>query len=347
MKSIPSLLIAALVGLSAANLQAQLDISEVKFAGPGDSSQWIEIANFSANPVNLDTWSLYQATKTPGQPQNYWYGFPPGFTIPSGGFFRVYWNMDIIPANEDSQNIYTGTSIFNFLFGLGAEDLDPAKGALALLSTQDNALMNNASVFSDWFGWGDSGFLREDLAVTAGLWTAGSSVTAPNPLDDGSVALDQSLDSLPTPVTAFFFDSTPTPLLHNSSGAISLAYGSTCTSFPGATASLTSNSKPYHGNADFALILDSTEVSGDVLLAISVSDQTQDILFGCNMLISSPPVFILGLGFVTSGIPQETTLSLAGLAPDIPRIDIFCQAFINADPDFTLTNGLKLRLSDN
>ena len=39
----------------------------------------------------LGTWSLHHATRTVGQPQNYWWGFPSWATLDAGGFLRVHW----------------------------------------------------------------------------------------------------------------------------------------------------------------------------------------------------------------------------------------------------------------
>jgi len=222
MRTLPTL--CAVAACLAAPAPAQVIISEVFFTNQtsGDS-EWIEIRNTGSSPVDLSSWSIYLATDTPGVAQNYWFGFPANTVIGASASMTIHW-MSPVQASTLTE-VYTGNSIFNFLFGYGAEELGAvSNGALALLDSQSNQLMNTASVFQDWITWGNGWTefprpAREDLAIQVGLWTAATAVNNSSisaPIEDGqSLAIDYNKSGEPTSPTAFFRDASPTPTSGN------------------------------------------------------------------------------------------------------------------------------------
>lgn len=227
---------------------AQVVLSEVQA-----EAGWIELHNRGEAAADLTGFALYLATDTPNRHRNYWWGFPPGTALAPGGFLRVHW-LAPLPANPAPGELHTGETTYHFLFGPGAEPLPAARGALALLDSQQQALMNSPAVFRDWVGWGASGLRREDLAVQQGLWLPGHaapSIPAGSSLARGPVA------HLPAaPEQAWFVDTTPTPLAHNTGSAALATHGSPC-ALPGhhllGAPTLEPRSLPVAGNGDFAL----------------------------------------------------------------------------------------------
>src|SRR5206468_949258 len=133
------------------------------------SDRWIEVHNRGSAVADLSLWSLYLATATPGRPQNYWWPFPAGTTLPPDSYLRVHWYQPV-PAATAPNELWTGNTVYDFLFGLGGETLPSSAAALALLQSQQNALMNSASVFVDFVEYGAPSLPREALAVQAQLW---------------------------------------------------------------------------------------------------------------------------------------------------------------------------------
>lgn len=256
MNTVPLLTLAALPWLFAAPATSQVVISEINFSAHSESDdQWVELVNLGGESVELNGWSLYLATGTPAAIGNYWFGIP-NLELEPGDFMRVHW-LAPIPASPGAKDIYTGVSILNFLFGYYAVPLPASGGALAVLSTQNNQLMNTPAVIEDWVSWGGNGYPREDLAVQADKWTVGASVAAPIAAD--SIALIQALEPLPgegpTPVSAYFHDAFPTPNMPNATGGSLARFGTSCA---GTNLTLQAQSVPAAGNRDFQLRLDNT-----------------------------------------------------------------------------------------
>ncbi|MHC4077750.1 MAG: lamin tail domain-containing protein, partial [Planctomycetota bacterium] len=226
----PSVLALVLCGATT-SLGAQVVISEIHLSpATATEPQWIEIVNLGTAPQDLSNWSVYQATKTPNKPQNYWFAMPAKTVLPANTIMRIAWGAKITSTNP--LDIETGDNVKNFLFGLGFE---PFKG--------------------------ESGFKREDLAVTAQLWTENQFIPAPTAKE--SIALASYLQEEPTPLSAFFLDHTPTPLVNNHLDAM----WTDCPVPPCPKPCATGGAKlarlwfagvPTDGNTDFAFTIDNT-----------------------------------------------------------------------------------------
>ena len=241
---------------TSAALAQDVCLSEVR---ADDGGRWVELHNRGQQSVDLTLFTLHYCSTTPGTPQNYWWPFPQGTSLPAGAYLRVFWFQDA-PAVPQPGELYTGTSPYDFLFGLGGEPLQGDAGALALLNSQDNQLMNSSSIFVDWVSWGANGFQREYLAAEAGLWDQTRHL--PTMLAGSSLARDPELvGAVAFPDESWFVDFSPTPGLPNVTGAIVASYGAPCT-LPGhhllGDPLLRATSLPLVGNAQFALSIDNT-----------------------------------------------------------------------------------------
>jgi hypothetical protein len=122
--------------------------------GPNSGNQLIEIQNLESGAVDLSGWQIcYQFA--------YW-GLPPSTTLGAGDFLVVHVNAS---GTDDAQNVYTGTFL----------DMT-ASDALSLYANADD--FDDAANIVDFVQWGAGGQAREDLAVIAGLWTAGQFLPA-------------------------------------------------------------------------------------------------------------------------------------------------------------------------
>lgn len=222
--------------------------------------RWIEFHNRGSAAVDLSTWTIYHASLTPSMPQTYWWPFPSGTSLAAGGYLRVHWFQATPTGGAAPGDLWTGNTPWDFLFGLGGENLLGARGAIGLLRSQQSSLMSSPSVVEDWVSWGQTGFSREFVAATAGVWTEGR--FAPSIPSGQSLARNTAaVDSVGFEDEAWFVDVTPTPLQPNLDGAMLQSYGTPCT-LPGnhllGGPVLHANGQPLLGNAQFGLGVDNT-----------------------------------------------------------------------------------------
>lgn len=332
-------------------------ISEIHATG---NDRWIELHNRGQWTVDLSSWSLYQATRTSGMPQHYWWGFAPGTTLASGAFLRVHWNRaaagQVLPGEY-----YTGASPYGFLFGLGGEHLDGTRGALGLLSSQASNLMNSAAVVEDWVSWGEHGFARESLAEQAGVWNSGHHCP---PIPAGtSLARDvAAVGAMASRDLEWFVDPTPTPNGSNVTGSAVFRYGTNCAvtghHLMGAP-TLRVRTQPLLGNSAFGYSIDmTTGVFGESLL---FAFSTGPAPVGLPSLL--PPVpgpacleaidtrhVLATVLMPTTVLLTEIPMSLANLPPAMSGIELHAQALLfdwlpNAWPPFQgLTNAVGVVL---
>ncbi|HEX6811222.1 MAG TPA: lamin tail domain-containing protein [Planctomycetota bacterium] len=348
--------LACLSCLALARLPAQnVLLHEVQPAG-----HWIELHNRSVNAVDLSTWSLHYVSRTPGMPRTYWWGFPAGTTLAPGAFVRVHWYQPV-PASPAANELFTGDTPWHFLFGLGGEALSGSRGALALLRSQQSAMMNSASIIEDWVSWGEHDFPREQLAVQAGLWSAGRhtpSISANWSLarETGDVGLVAFHDE------AWFLDNTPTPLQPNVTGASVLSYGAAC-ALPGhhllGLPHLSTTSLPLIGSTSFGLAIDATTgIYGECALLIfsaaMVPITTPSFLppapvGGCHESVDPTQLLALWL-LPTQIVSTQVPMSLAGVPPALVGLQLHAQAVVidllpyGYLPYQGITNALRLTL---
>ena len=330
-------------------------VNEVRADNGG---RWIELHNRGSVPADLSSWSLHYCSRTPGMPQTYWWGFPAGTVMPANGYLRIHWyqiGVNVPGATE----LWTGTSPYGFLFGLGGEQLSGARGALALFRSQQNLQMNTATQIADWVSWGEHDFPREALAVSVGLWASGRH--CPAVPAGSSLARDAAaIGVAPFADLQWFVDNTPTPSLPNATGAVVAAHGQPC-AFPGhhllGAPTLTATSVPLLGNDGFALAIgNTTGVLGEfVLVAFSgaaVAPATPPVLPPINGVVCQHAI---DLGqWITARVMPSTILatplplSLAGFGPSLLGCELHAQALVldlmpNAWPPLQGTsNGLRI-----
>lgn len=299
---------------------------------------WIELYNRSAVAVDLSTWSLHHASHTPGMPQNYWWPFPAGTVLPSGGFLRVHWYRIGVNAPAAGE-LYTGVSPYAFLFGLGGEALSGAEGAFALFRSQANEQMTSAAAVEDWVSWGGYGYQREPLAIQAGLWSPARAV--PSIPAGRSIARDPAaVGAVAFADEAWFVDATPTPLGPNVTGAITQAYGTACT-LPGnhllGAPTLQTTSLPLLGNGAFGFAVEhTTGIFGEYVLigfSTGAAQPGQPSILppfagvGCSIAVDATGIFASWL--VPAQIVATTLpLPLAGQPPAIVGAELHVQALV-------------------
>lgn len=320
---------------------------------------WVELHNRSAATVDLSSWSLHLASRTVGMPQSYWWAFPTGTTLPAGGFLRVHW-FQAWPTAAAPGELYTGNSVWDFLFSLGGEPLRADRGALGLFRSQLDSMMNTSSIVEDWVSWGDHGFVREPLAITNGRWTAGShtpAIAAGTSLARNTGTVGSGLPH----AQQWFTDSTPTPLQPNLSGAGVAAYGQGCAATGHhllGVPTLRAPSLPLIGNAQFRLELDhTTGIYGEhAFVAWSAGARPAGapsllppVVGGCAESIDPWQLVAMWL-LPTQVITTVMPLSLAGLPPELAGTELHVQAMVVDLLPFTyppyqgLSNALHVTL---
>ncbi|MBX3464051.1 MAG: lamin tail domain-containing protein [Planctomycetes bacterium] len=351
--------LSTIAALAGGRLAAQsVLLSEVRADAQG---RWIELHNRGASSVDLSTWSLHFASRTPSMPQNYWWAFPAGTTIAAGGFLRVHW-YQAAPGVPGAGDVFTGGTFWDFLFGLGGEPLRGDRGALGLFRTQVDNQMNTPALVEDWVSWGDQGFPREQLAIANGRWTAGAQAPAIAP--GGSIARNTSaLAAGAGHAQQWFADASPTPLAPNLSGAAVTSHGQACAPAGHHLLGqplLRAPSLPLLGNAQFGLALDhTTGIYGEfVLLAWSAGaappgqfSVLPPAIGGCAESIDLAQVFavwLLPAQLITTHVP----LSLAGMPPELSGSEAHVQAVVvdllpYAFPPYQgVSNALQLVFGD-
>jgi hypothetical protein len=269
---------ALVMGPMASEGRCQLIISEVKLLPANPSaSRWVEVHNLGSDAVDLSTWAIYHASKTPGRPGTSWWAFPEGATLGPGGYLRVHWYAEFQPHTQT--DYYTGNHILDFLFSLGGEELNPDSGALALLSDRSGLGTTLVSSYEDWVSWGEDGFKREELAVSNGRWQPGQFV--PPLSSPGSIALnlDQRLeDGFVPSASAFFHDASPTPLRSNHQDLqVSEPMGWSCAIGSPNPPKLELLSVPTAGNRDFGFrVRGSSGTASNQMVLIMVSSLPGD-----------------------------------------------------------------------
>jgi hypothetical protein len=346
----------AIAAFAAGSARAQnVLLSEVRADAGG---RWVELHNRTQAPVDVSTWSLHFCSRTPGAPQTYWWPFPAGTVIAANGYLKIDWYQNGVNV-PGAPELWTGTSPYAFLFGLGSEPLTPSSGALALFSSQANEYMNTASVIVDWVSWGEHAFPREDLAVSVGLWATGRNLPA---IPTGqSLARDPAaVGTVAFPDLAWFVDNTPTPLQPNVAGAVVQSQGAPCT-LPGhhllGLPVLQASSLPLIGSTAFGLaVSNTTGIPGEfVLVAFStagVPPGTPSILppfagITCQHEVDLAQLVTTWIA-PTQILATSLPLSLAGLSSTSLGAELHAQALVldlmpNAWPPFQgTTNGLRL-----
>ncbi len=320
-----------------------LQINEINFTTAGQPDQWIEIANFGSTAADMSAWSIYQATTTAGQAQNYWWPFPDGTRIPAGEVIRVRWLRAIDTGNNNPRLIDTGDTVFHFLFGLRGEPLSRDVGALALVASQQNGDMNTASFYRDWVSWGGTpGTLpRENLAIQNGRWTTGARVA--QPALDQSLALNSAFLGEPTPTSAFFRDNTPTPGAPNHRGDVVANYGTNCILGVGQAPAIRAVSIPVPGNEDFAIVTDGLEPATSFLGLFLGAPALQGLPWvepPCQLWIDYN-LPLVGIGIV----PDATSYEFKPDLRSVPGLSIALQSIVVRSNSVGFTGGLRITVS--
>ena len=170
----------------AANL-SRLFLSEVMLdpAGPDAGNQYVEITNLGPAEVNLSTWSICT--------QIQYRQFPQTARIAPYGTFLIYLNRSGTPADTVS-TWHTGPYVTL-----------TANGSFGLYHSVGG--YTTPFYMEDFVQWGSAGQHLENVAIAAGIWSAGNSLTVP---PEGSVLSYKGTKSLPHPVADYAVEA-PSP----------------------------------------------------------------------------------------------------------------------------------------
>lgn len=327
------------LALSAVEVRAQVVLSEINFT---KNAQWIELRNMESTDVEISAWSIYHADSN--KPGEHWFGFPKSTFIKANGYMRVHW-LKPVQANT-ATDIYTGDTLFHFLFGLFAKELDGSRGAIAIFNTQSNAKMNTATALVDWVSWGTTGFKREDIAIAGKLWTANSFAPAASGSPLPSLAYDYRLPNSPGSGDQWFLDGSPTPGGNNIGNASVNSFGATCTTGLKPIANLVTNGMPAKGNKSFAVEIDrdlfSTEI-GIQVLATKPDPKSTFTFFGCGLHLD---VFTIFAALPVVPVNQRASVNFGQF--NLLGVNFYTQwAVLDAKQGLlTLTNGLQIQFEN-
>jgi hypothetical protein len=342
--------------LAPCTLRAQaVLLSEVR---TDSSGRWLELHNRSAAMVDLSAWSLHYSTHTPGLPQSYWWPFPAGTTLAPGGFLLVHWYQDA-PGPVAAGELWTGTSPYAFLFGLGGEPLQGARGAFALFATQASQNMSTGSFLVDWVSWGEHGYYREPLAIQQGLWHAGRHTPA-IPAGSSLARDPQRIGTVPYADQQWFVDNTPTPNLPNVTGALIQPYGQPCV-LPGnhllGAPTLQAPALPLVGSPTFHFNLQHTTGIFAEFVVLGFSAGARPAGIGsilptyagvpCQEAIDAQQLFgtwLLPTQILTTQVPMPlTSLNSAAIGLEFHVQALVVELLPNAFPPYQgLSNALRL-----
>ena len=364
---------AAGLALLACGARAQVVISEVMIhpkAGGDVGYEWIELTNVSSSTVSLSGWCLFVGTRSAvsgNKPGNYWWPFPktgPGSTIPAGGRVVIQWlqkgtNRHVQDPKGDYDEIYTGTTVFDFLFGLFHYDssktppesdmaLPNDGGSLGLVRTQENAKVLLPGFWADYLEYGKAGFLYESVPAKAGIWKAGSFVPLPPGATEWPLGQTLAYGYTGNAPYNYWRADRPTKGHPNAVGATRATYGQGC-ACRGTTPMFCDLPVPaVLGSKDFAFHFTGALPSKPVFLFVSPkkADRT---FFGCSVLVDLDLVLILP--------PVTADLKGEGLArlfippnPSLKGPFIYGQAILASfdakNGAFCASNGVRFTIGE-
>lgn len=218
------------------NLRSQVVLSEVEFTSRNNEGQWIELFNMGQKEVNLSNWSVGIEKRGLASNKQFFFGFPKDTKVASGKFVRIHWlakvkKNQVCPGNNGIE-VFTGDTINHFLFGLGAEPLAAAAGAIGLFDSQQNLDVAKKEHIVDWVEWGSTNWLREGNAIAAKKWVTATFAPAVDTTAAKVPTLAYDYRTPTTPTSGFvnwFLDETPTPCKDNTGGgAFMSTYGKSC-----------------------------------------------------------------------------------------------------------------------
>ena len=347
--------LALVTGLSAPTARAQVVLSEVDFKA---GQQSVEIMNRGPGEVDLSAWTVYAETRTPGKPQTYFFGFPKDTKLKSNEFILLHWFQDIKTTQKckvgNGWEIWTGKSVFHFLFGLGGEALDSRVGALGLFNSQTSSDMNKAAFIQDWVSWGSTGFKRESLAIANNKWVKDSFApgqTLVGPKDPSLAYMYTNLNAPSNGFNDWFLDQVPTPCADNTNGALLKTIGKGCKGTRATTPVLGANGIPkrgVNGGKDyerFSMLTTGVGQGDFVFWLIGSKEASIDIGFlipGCRIFLTPiilvAPVPVVGNSAVLSFAQFPTQLLVS--------LDLYNQMLVfDTKSQLSLSNGLRTLFS--
>ena len=365
--------LAAALALLACGAGAQVVISEVMIhpkSGSDIGYEWIEITNVSSSTVSLSNWCLFVGTRKAmgsNKPGTYWWPFPktgPGSQIPAGGRVVIEWlqngiNRHVQDPKGDYDQVFTGNTVFDFLFGLF--HYDPSKnppesdmalpndgGSLGLVRTQDNNKVLLPGFWADYLEYGSAGFLQEEIPVKAGIWKSGSFVPLPPQATEWPLGESLAYAYTGNAPYNYWRDPSPTKGRPNTVGATRATFGQGCSCSGGSPMLCTLPVPAVLGSKDFTFHFTGALPATPAIVFISPRKANFSYL-GCSVLLDFNLVFNLapvtpgakGEGFAKLFIPPDPNLKGPFLYGQV-----FVASFNTPNATFCSSNGVSFTIGE-
>ncbi|MEZ5988600.1 MAG: lamin tail domain-containing protein [Planctomycetota bacterium] len=336
-------------------LKAQVLISEVDFVQRSNEAQWIELINLSQQSVDLSGYCVGLETRTPEKPKQYFFGFPDKTVLGAGKVLRLHWlapvkDNQVCPGPNGGLEVFTGDTIYHFLFGLGAEPLPAAVGAIGLFNSQISANLAKKESVVDWVQWGSTGWVREGLAIAANRWVSGTFGPVVNTALSSPPSLANNYQGVGKPSSGFehwYLDSQPTPCNENTGGgAYVISFGTSCKGPHASAPVLSTNGVPKRGVGGgtafekFVMTLSPID-SGQVGLWMFSAGRTSLPIFQCTLYVDP----LLGLQIY----PMIPTTGAAEVRFDaVPTnvligVKLVNQGLVASGTGLSFSNGLEFQ----
>lgn len=369
-----ALSLAAGLALLAGGAGSQVVISEVMIhpkSGSDVGYEWIEVTNVSSSTVSLSNWCLFVATRKAmgtNKPGNYWWPFPktgPGSQIPAGGRVVIQWlqdgtNRHVQDPKGDYDQVFTGTTVFDFLFGLFHYDrsknppesdmaLPNDGGSLGLVRTQDARKVRLPGFWADYLEYGSAGFLREEIPVKAGIWKAGTFVPLPPKATEWPLGQSLAYGYTGNSPLNYWRDRTPTKGQPNSVGATRGTFGRGCSCSTGGNPLFCTLPVPaVSGSRDFRFFFTGALPGAPAVAFISPRKAAFSLL-GCSVLLDFSLALYLnpvtvnqsGEGVITLFIPPDPSLRGPLLYGQV-----FVPSYKTPNATFCSSNGVSFTIGE-
>ncbi len=337
------------------SLRSQVVLSEIEFTSRNSEGQWIELFNMGQKEVDLSKWSLSVEKRTIAGNKQFFFGFPKNTKVASGKFVRIHWLAKVkgnqVCPGKNGIEVFTGTTLNHFLFGLGAESLTPSAGAVGLFDTQKSSDVAKKEHVVDWVQWGSTNWLREGLAIAAKKWVTATFAPAVDPKVSKvpTLAYDYRTPTLPTSgFINWYLDDAPTPCADNSGGGAFMAfYGTSCKGGLSTAPTFSGNGIPKRGVGGgtnfekFVLTLSPVSQSnGEFGFWLFSAKKAEIPLLGCTLYTDFATLNIIPM--ISTGTAAEVRWDQIPTG-SLPGVYLANQGVVFATKGLAFSNGLEFR----
>ena len=339
----------------APSLRSQVVISEVEFTSRNNEGQWIELYNMGQGSVDLSKWSIGIEKRSVTGNKQYFFGFPKDTTVESNKFVRIHWMAKVqgnqVCPNKNGIEVFTGDTIYHFLFGLGADSLNGPAGAIGLFDSQVSTEVAQKEHVVDWVQWGSTNWLREGIAIAAGQWETATFAPGVDTSATTVPTLAYDYRTPTTPTSGFdnwFLDDQPTPCADNTGGgAFMSSYGKSCKGNLDVPPTLSGNGIPKRGvggGTDFEKFkLTASPVTaskGEIGIWLFAAAKGELPFFQCTLYTELATLNVIPM--ISNGSDAEIRFDAIPTSI-LPGITLANQAVVASAKGLAFSNGLEYR----